>query len=69
MSLGTQDLRKRVRLGTREAFKHHRLLQRILPDIDRLLQVENLPDDGTNPDVDPAEPAPWWEPTLDIGRQ
>jgi CRISPR-associated protein Cas1 len=62
VSEGTQDLYKRVRLGTREAFKHHRLLQRILPDIDSLLNIDNLPDDGTNPDVDPAEPAPWWEP-------
>lgn len=63
ISLGTHDLYKRVRLGCREAFKSQRLLKRILPDIDRLLDTANIsPDGAPDPDIDPAAPAPWWEP-------
>lgn len=63
VSEGTQDLYKRVRLGTREAFKHHRLLQRILPDIDHLLDIDSaLVNRGPDVDVDPAAPTEWWEP-------
>ena len=63
VSLGTNDLYKRVRLGCREAFKHHRLLQRILPDIDRILEIDtDLFSSGPDVDVDPAAPTPWWDP-------
>lgn len=63
VSLGTQQLDKRVRQGCREAFKSRRLLKRILPDIDRLLEIgDPLPDDAPDPDLDPAAPTPWWEP-------
>ncbi len=63
VSLGTKDLYKRVRLGCREAFKTQRLLDRILPDIDRLLAITELPvGSGADPDVDPAAPEPWWGP-------
>jgi CRISPR-associated protein Cas1 len=63
VSLGTQQLDKRVRQGCREAFKSQRLLKRILPDIDRLLEIGDLlPDDTPDPDLDPAAPTPWWEP-------
>ncbi|MCP4357486.1 MAG: type I-E CRISPR-associated endonuclease Cas1 [Chloroflexi bacterium] len=63
VSLGTHDLYKRVRRGCREAFKSQRLLNRILPDIDGLLDTSNLPSDNApDPDTDPAAPAPWWDP-------
>ncbi|MEW5956215.1 MAG: type I-E CRISPR-associated endonuclease Cas1e [Chloroflexota bacterium] len=63
VSLGTTDLYKRVRLGCREAFKTQRLLDRILPDIDRLLDIAGMPaGSGVDPDVDPAAPEPWWDP-------
>lgn len=64
VSEGKHDLYKRVRLGCREAFKHNRLLQRILPDIDRLLDVTEPPPDDypADPDTDPAAPTPWWGP-------
>ncbi len=63
VSQGTHDLYKRVRRGCREAFKTQRLLGRILPDIDRLLEAANLPPDNMpDPDIDPAAPAPLWEP-------
>lgn len=63
VSLGTDKLYKRVRQGCREAFKSQRLLKRILPDIDRLLEATDLPpDNAPDPDVDGAAPTPWWEP-------
>jgi CRISPR-associated protein Cas1 len=64
VSLGTQQLDKRVRQGCREAFKSRGLLKRVLPDIDRLLEIssEVLPDNAPDPDDDPAAPTPWWEP-------
>jgi CRISPR-associated protein Cas1 len=59
----TENLHARVRLACREAFKEQRLLQRILPDIDHLLDV---PDDvlkaGQEADSDPARPEPLWSP-------
>ncbi len=64
VSEGTHDLYKRVRLGTREAFKHHRLLQRILPDIDHLLDLDRaIFEIGPDVDTDPAAPTDWWDPT------
>jgi CRISPR-associated protein Cas1 len=53
----------RVREACREAFREHRLLKRILPDIDHLL---GIPDEvltlGEEADGDPARPAPLWSP-------
>lgn len=64
VAAGTHNLYQRVRQACRQAFKEKRLLQRILPDIDRLLETENLPPDqaGVDPDTDPAAPAPLWDP-------
>lgn len=63
VSVGTHDLYKRVRLGSREAFKSQKLLSRILPDIDKLLQTVDMPpDNAPDPDVDSAAPGPWWNP-------
>jgi CRISPR-associated protein Cas1 len=60
---GTVSLEKRVREACREAFKSERLLDRLLPDIDRLLEtVEMPPDGGPDPDSDPAAPGAWWDP-------
>ncbi len=60
---GNQTLRKRVRQACRQVFQEQRLLQRILPDIDRLLETTNLPPDSTpDPDTDPAAPTPLWDP-------
>ena len=59
----TENLHARVRLASRQAFKEQRLLQRILPDIEHLLDV---PDDvlraGEEADSDPARPEPLWSP-------
>ncbi len=58
---GTEKLEQRIREACRETFKKEKLLQRILPDIDHILQTENIiPDDAPNPDTDPGVPTPWW---------
>jgi CRISPR-associated protein Cas1 len=62
----SKDLYKRVRQGCREAFKEQRLLHRILPDIDTLLDIKNLPGYADNPDTDPAAPTPLWNPVEEI---
>jgi CRISPR-associated protein Cas1 len=63
VSLGTHDLYKRVRQGCREAFKTQRLLHRILPDIDHILDIDaQLAQTGPDVDTDPAAPTPWWDP-------
>lgn len=57
---GTQEVEKRTRSACREQFRQEKLLERILPDIDRLLGVDASEDDW--PDDDPACPEPWWQP-------
>ncbi len=58
---------KEVRRLCRERFREARLLDRILPDIDFLLQVEGKEDEpgaaegGPDYDGDPALPAPLWD--------
>jgi CRISPR-associated protein Cas1 len=67
VSLGVQNLDKHVRQGCREAFKTQRLLNRILPDIDRLLGADDLPaDNSPDPDTDPAAPGMWWGPEGEV---
>ena len=58
-----KHLEREVRRRCRQAFRNMKLLARIVPDIDRVLDVENefLPD-GFDPDDDPALPTPWWGP-------
>jgi len=57
----TAKLEPRVRQACREAFKEHRLLKRILPDIDLLLGIsEEELKAGQEADSDPAHPEPLW---------
>ncbi len=51
-----------VRKRCRDAFTNLRLLQRIVPDIDKVLQLdkESETPDGFDPDQDPSLPTPWW---------
>ena len=54
-----------VRRRCRNAFRNLKLLDRIVPDIERVLDIEGDPllPDGFDPDADPALPTPWWTPT------
>ena len=57
----------RVRLATREAFGEHRLLKRILPDIQNLLDLSSeVLRAGEEADADPARPEPLWSPEDDL---
>lgn len=60
VAAGAHEVEKRVRQTCRERFREEKLLERILPDIDALLEVG--PDDGWTGDADPAQPEPWWDP-------
>lgn len=53
-----------VRRRCRDAFRNIRLLDRILPDIKSVLDIDSDPPlpDGFDPDDDPALPTPWWTP-------
>lgn len=59
---GSSSLETQVRKRCRDAFTNLKLLQRIVPDVDRLLkldaELENP--DGFDPDEDPTLPTPWW---------
>ncbi len=59
---GVESLETKVRKRCRDAFTNLRLLQRIVPDVDRLLRLDVEPEtpDGFDPDEDPALPTPWW---------
>lgn len=52
----------RVRNACRQKFKEVKLLERILPDIDTLLEIDSssIPPEG-DPDLEPSLPAPLWD--------
>ena len=58
----SEHVDSRVRAACRQKFKDAKLLERILPDIDRLLGVdEALLAAGGDIDSDPALPTDWWD--------
>lgn len=66
-----KNLESVVRKRCRTAFKNMRFLERILPDIEKALDIEGempLPD-GFDPDDDPALPTPWWTPKKRAGGE
>ncbi len=60
------EVEKRVRVACRERFREVKLLERILPDIDRLLDIQDEPEDAENEDdltdvdADPGRPTRLW---------
>ena len=58
---GRENLETRVRRACRDGFRDARLLQRIVPDIERALGP--APQRGSEPDfdADPAAPGPLWD--------
>jgi CRISP-associated protein Cas1 len=60
---GQANLEGEVRKRCRDAFRNMRLLERIVPDLERALDIEAEDDLGMyDPDNDPSLPTPWWEP-------
>lgn len=63
----SEKVESRVRQRCRQRFRERRLLQRILPDIDRLLDLERPPlVFDLDFDADPALPGPWWDPQGEV---
>lgn len=61
----TEGVESRVRAACRQVFKERRLLERMLPDIDGLLDIsaqENTPEQTEDWVDDPACPEPLWTP-------
>jgi len=61
VSEGMQNVESRARQNCREAFRQAKLLQRILPDIDDMLEITGT-NDTYAADEDPALPEIWWQP-------
>ena len=60
---GTHQLEMRVRRNCRDAFKQARLLERILPDVARLLDISAEAEEAREADpADDAKPEDWWGP-------
>lgn len=58
-AISSDDVESRVRTRMRERFRETKLLQRILPDIDKLLSVDDQQDDIY--DEDAGLPSPLWD--------
>jgi CRISPR-associated protein Cas1 len=66
----TEEVEPRVRQACREAFKEHRLLSRILPDIDWILDIsEEVLSAGEEADSDPARPEALWPGPRDLVKE
>jgi CRISPR-associated protein Cas1 len=64
-----QRLETEVRKRLRQGFRNMKLLARVVPDIDRVLDIDSeLLPDGFDPDDDPVLPTPWWTPAGGDGR-
>jgi CRISP-associated protein Cas1 len=63
---GEHDVEMRTRKQCREAFKQARILEKILPDIDRLLDIPDEALEARETDAaDDAKPEDWWDaPTV-----
>lgn len=57
---GQHNVESRTRETCREYFREHKLLERILPDIDRLLEIQE--EEEWAVDSEPGTPESWWQP-------
>lgn len=66
VAVSTEDLERRVRRECRNAFHTGRLLQRVIPDIERALSVDGAKDINLEGDFDSDEALPGglWDPNL-----
>jgi CRISP-associated protein Cas1 len=58
----TEKIDSRIRASLRDRFRQAKLLERILKDIDGLLNLDSFIDlEMGDPDGEPALPGPWWD--------
>ncbi len=62
---GIDQLEKRVRLEVREKIRESRLMERVLPDVRSLLDIEEEEIQEENVDPDQEHPFPLWEELFD----
>lgn len=62
VSESATNLEQTVRKRCRQAFKNFRLLGRIIPDIEKMLSIDDQLPEDFDPDTDPSMPTKWWEP-------
>lgn len=62
----TTNLERAVRLACRDKFRAVKLLQRIVPDIQKVLDVKSDPAAEFDPDTDPALPTALWTPAAEL---
>jgi CRISPR-associated protein Cas1 len=66
----SEHVEARVRTASREQFREVKLLERILTDIDSLLEINGLPiPEGEDYDDDQALPGPLWDAPEDIEEE
>ena len=56
------DIDRAVRYRMRDAFKNMRLMAKLIPNIDKILSIDEELSDGFDPDADPHLPTKWWLP-------
>ncbi len=66
-AMGTEAVEARVRRSCRDMFRSERLIERILPDIAKVLAISGDTDYGADPTADvyagdEAKPSDWWQP-------
>lgn len=62
----SQKIDSRVRAACRQKFKEAKLLDRILPDIDDILEIDrNAFPEENDPDQEVSLPGPWWDEPQD----
>ncbi len=61
-------LERAVRHACRDRFRETKLLQRVVPDIQKALNVKEDPAEGFAPDQDPALPTELWTPEHEDGE-
>ncbi|HEY3420313.1 MAG TPA: type I-E CRISPR-associated endonuclease Cas1e [Methanomassiliicoccales archaeon] len=59
-AVGSEDLERRIRLELRNSFKEHRILARIVDDINELMGEVTVSKENDNFSDDAARPAPLW---------
>ncbi|MEW6568791.1 MAG: type I-E CRISPR-associated endonuclease Cas1e [Chloroflexota bacterium] len=64
VAASSDHIDSRVRAACREKFRQAHLLERILPDIDEVLELQQAPEDAVDVDVDGACPEELWSPLV-----
>jgi len=65
---GADSIEKRVRQACREKLREEKLLEKILPDIDDLLEISTSEMGEVLEEAEPGLPVAWWDPVVEGGE-